>query len=480
MPRRLLPWVAAALLLPASARADNEVDQLKALVQRLEQRVAELEKRDAELEKRNTRIDKGLESETLSENEPSLTARLKAVEYQSAGMVKAARTVESLEGIKAGLSLTTVAQLPNGVPAGAPAEHSELNYRGDVYVGLPLDNIGDTTQQLFGTFRFGQGTGLNDLVAYSKPNASAFRVLSTKPDDSVAVLGQAWYQAQIPLPFGGFKPRSRESLEINFGKMDPFVFFDQNAAANDETRQFLNTAFVHNPLLDAGGDIGVDANGFSPGFRVSYHNFSAKPESWRLSFGVFGAGEGANYSRAFSSPLMIAQAEREERLFEGLAGNYRAYYWRNGQGPDFTGIAALHTGFGLSLDQRYGDAITLFSRYGHELSGQVRFDRALTLGAEFGGSYWQRAADAVGVALGWMRTSGAFAAASPTLDANGDGIPDYGFAASGYESVLELYYRYRIAKQFELSPNFQYIAAPSGNQDAAAVKILGLRAQLTY
>jgi high affinity Mn2+ porin len=473
MPRRMLPWVAAALLLPASARADSEVDQLKALVQRLERRVAELEKS-------NTRIEKSLETETLSEKEPSLTARLKAVEYQSAGMVKAARTVESLEGIKAGLSLTTVAQHPSGVPAGAPAEHSELNYRGDVYVGLPLDNIGDTTQQLFGTFRFGQGTGLNDLQAYSKPNASAFRVLSTKPDDSVAVLGQAWYQAQIPLPFGGFKPRSRESLEINFGKTDPFVFFDQNAAANDETRQFLNTAFVHNPLLDAGGDIGVDANGFSPGFRVSYHNFSAKPESWRLSLGVFGAGQGANYSRAFSSPLMIAQAEREVRLFEGLAGNYRAYYWRNGQGPDFTGLPARHAGFGLSLDQRYGDAVTLFGRYGQQLSGQVRFDRTLTLGAELGGSYWQRAADAIGAALGWMRTSSAFAAASPTLDANGDGIPDYGFAASGYESVLELYYRYRIAKQFELSPSFQYIAAPSGNQDAAAVKILGLRAQLTY
>jgi high affinity Mn2+ porin len=461
---RLLPWLAASLMLPSAALADTEVEQLKQLVKRLEQRVAELEKRDA-------RIDKGLETDTLSENEPDLTARLKALEHQSVSTLKAARTVESLEGIKVGASLTTVAQHPGGLPAGSAANQSELNYRGDVFVGLPLEHIGDTEQQLFAQFRFGQGSGLNDLAAFSRPNASAFRVLSTKPDDSVAVLGQAWYQASIPLPFGGFKPRSRETLELNFGKMDPFVFFDQNAAANDETRQFLNTAFVHNPLLDAGGDIGVDANGFSPGFRVSYLNRRDDPESWRLSLGVFGAGDGANYSRFFSSPLVIAQAERSLKLFEGLTGNYRAYYWRNGQATDLTGLVERHSGVGLSFDQRYGDAVTLFGRYGRQISGAVRFDRALTLGAELGGAYWQRGADAVGVALGRLRTSAGFAAASLALDA---------YAASGAERVLELYYRYRVSKQFELSPHFQYISAPAGNQDASAVGIVGLRAQLNY
>ncbi|MFZ1909722.1 MAG: carbohydrate porin [Burkholderiales bacterium] len=460
----LLPLLAASLMLPGVAFGDTEVEQLKQLVKRLEQRVQELERRDAH-------IDKGLDTDTLSENEPELTARLKALEHQSVSTLKAARTVESLEGIKVGASLTTVAQHPGGHPAGSAANQSELNYRGDVFVGLPLEHIGDAEQQLFAQFRFGQGNGLNDLAAFSHPNASAFRVLSTKADDSVAVLGQAWYQASIPLPLAGFKPRSHETLELNFGKMDPFVFFDQNAAANDETRQFLNTAFVHNPLLDAAGDIGVDANGFSPGFRVSYLNRRDNPETWRLSLGVFGAGEGANYSRFFSSPLVIAQAERSLKLFEGLTGNYRAYYWRNGQAADLSGLVERHSGVGLSVDQRYGDAVTLFGRYGHQVSGDVRFGRALTLGAELGGSYWQRGADAVGVALGWLRTSPEFAAASLALDA---------YAASGAERVLELYYRYRIGKQFELTPDLQYIAAPAGNQDAAAVSVLGLRAQVTY
>lgn len=54
------------------------------------------------------------------------------------------------------------------------------------------------------------------------------------------------------------------------------------------------------------------------------------------------------------------------------------------------------------------------------------------------------------------------------------------FAAGGNERVTELYYRYRINKQFELSPDFQYIGAPGDNQVAAAVKIYGLRAQLGF
>lgn len=500
--RRGAPWLlATALLAPGAAFPDTADEPLRRMLERLEKRVADLEKRRAapeqcnaeleqrlasqpvsapgaalerrvdSLEKRVARIDEGLARDTISENEPELTSRLKALESQTLGILKTARTVESLQGISVGASLTTVAQDPNGLPAGSPSNHGELNYRGDVFVGLPLAKLGDTNQKLFAQFRFGQGSGLNDLATYSHPNASAFRVLSTRPDDSVAVLGQAWYQASVPLPVGGFKPRSRETLEINFGKMDPFVFFDQNATANDETRQFLNTVFVHNPQLDAGGDIGVDANGFAPGFRASYRNTRNQPEPWRLSLGVFGAGSGANYTRFFSSPLVIAQAERELRLFQGLAGNYRLYYWQNGQAPSFTGEAEHHSGIGISADQRYGAYATVFARYGHQLSGDVRFDRSLTTGAELGGSYWNGAGDALGVALGWLRTGAAYAASSLGIS---------GYAASGYERVAELYYRFRISKQFELSPDLQYISAPGGNQDASPVGIVGLRAQLSY
>ncbi|MFZ5583494.1 MAG: carbohydrate porin [Pseudomonadota bacterium] len=487
----------------APQAAGNQAELLK-LLERMNERLEKLEKRNAELEKQaqaapatkaspaleqriktleeqNARITKGLDSDDISQYEPEITARLKAVEFQSLDMLKAARTVESLDGITAGISLTTVAQRPSGLPSGDSNGNSQLNYRGDVFVTLPLANIGDTESHIFAQFRLGQGQGLNGMSSYAKPNASAFRVQSGNPDDSVAVLGQAWYQATIPLPFGGYKPRSREKLEINFGKMDPFVFFDQNAAANDETRQFLNTVFVHNPLLDAGGDIGVDANGFSPGFRVSYYNETQKPETWRFSLGVFGAGaNGSTYTRSFSSPMVIAQMETQRKFFGGLTGNYRAYYWRNGQAVSFAGIQESHSGLGVSADQRIGDAVTVFGRYGQQISGNVRFDKALTLGAELGGSYWDRGGDSLGLAFGLLRTSKEFSGESSFVDADGDGIPDYNFNASGAERVAEVYYRYRINKQFELSPDLQYLGRPGGDATAKAIKVLGMRAQLTF
>lgn len=477
--------VGSAQAAPSQAELIKILEKLNQRVERLEQRNAELErdlrasgtqqrqagttangdveKRVQALEQQQESIVRSLESDNISETEPELATRLKAVESQAQSALSAARKIDVLNGVSAGLNISTIAQRSSSTG-------SQLSYRGDAYVSLPLDSIGDIQQKVFAQFRLGQGAGLNDqLPSYSVPNATAFQLGSLPNDDSVAVLAQAWYQADIPLPRGGFAPRSKQMLEFNFGKMDPFVFFDQNAAAGDETRQFLNAAFVHNPLLDAGGDIGVDANGFTPGLRLSYYNFESKPQTWRVSLGVFGAGaRGSNYQRSLTQPLVLLQAETEQRFLGGLAGNYRIYAWRNPQADTFdtsVGTPERHTGWGISADQRIGDGVTLFGRYGHQMQGHVRFDRALTLGAEVNGSYWNRGGDSIGLAAGLLKSSQEYR----------------DFAAVGdSEKIAELYYRYRISRQFDLSPSFQYVGNPGGDTTADSVKILGLRAQLTY
>lgn len=487
-------YCSTASAFAATSEADlaRLLEQLKTRVDRLEQRNADLERELAnsraqkpsdqtpaarEIEQRvqalelnQTRVSEGLARDTISENEPDLTARLKAVEAQAQGMQSAARKIDGLDDVSTGLSLTTVAQKPFGTNS----RNSQLNYRADAFVNLPLGNVGDIEQRVFAQLRLGQGAGLSDLPAYSNANSSAFQMQGgLRPDDSVALLAQAWYQASIALPLGGFKPRSKQTLELNFGKMDPFLFFDQNAVAGDETRQFLNSAFVHNPLLDAGGDIGTDANGFAPGMRVSYYDFSDKLETWRLSAGIFGVGEkGSNYQNSLSAPLLMLQAESEQRLFGGLLGNYRIYAWSNPQSTSFgnpEGGSERHSGWGISADQRIGDGLTLFARYGRQVQGNVRFDQALTLGTEVNGSYWKRGGDSLGLAAGLLKTSQEY------RDSSAATTP-----ASGAERVWELYYRFRINKQFELSPNIQYIGNPAGDGSAEAIKILGLRAQLTY
>ncbi|MBI2276708.1 MAG: carbohydrate porin [Dechloromonas sp.] len=480
--------VAAGLALPVLAAPDAAtLQKLVERMEKLEARNAELEKEVKALKGESNEIAKGLDSPRLSDSEPELTVRLKAVEKDALNMKKAAKIAEGLEGIKVGASLATVGQHAYGLPKDIENGSSQLNYRADVSVELPLKPLGDIEHKLFAHLRMGQGLGLNAAFTNlghfaSAPNALAFRASGLDPDSSVTILGQAWYQAAIPLPFLGFKPYSRETLELTFGKMDIFGFFDQNAAAGDEAKQFMNSVFVHNPLLDAGGEVGVDANGFQPGFIASYLNYFDKPQPWRVSVGLFGTGErGANYQRSLSSPLLMVQAEKQVKLFGGLTGNYRLYGWNRSQGVDHDGTLAKHTGVGASVDQRIGDGIRLFARYGKLVKGELPFNQAVTAGAEFSGSYWGRGADTIGIAGAWLQSGKAYrgTTANAWLDDNQTQLA-YSFTPQGAEQVAELYYRYRLSPQFELSPDFQYVTNGGGNTDAKSVKVFALRANIAY
>ncbi len=498
--------VAALATMPLQAAAPTQEELLR-LIEKLNARVERLEKRNAELETQQPArglvaqadlerrigvlevqqqdVAKGLDSERISENEPDLTVRIKALEAETAEMKRSARKIDGLDGIKIGASLVTVVQSAASLPPGTADGESQLNYRGDVTVELPLEPIGNVEHKIFGHFRMGQGEGLNNAFARlnafsSAPNAVAFRASGGPPDDSVAILGEAWYQASIPLPLGGHRPQSRETLEFTFGKMDIFGFFDQNTVAGDEAGQFLNSVFVHNPLLDAGGEVGVDANGFQPGFVASYANDKLRPDHWKISAGVFGTGEGANYSRVFTAPLMMVQAEANLSLFGGLRGNYRAYAWHNGQGAQFDGTTSHHAGWGLSIDQRLTDDLYVFGRYGHLSKGDSPFDRALTLGGELKGSLWGRGEDALGLGWGWLRASKQFRANSASVDVDGDGNFDYSYMPDGAEQLMELYYRYHINGQLSLSPDVQFVRHIGADRGASTTKVYGLRATIAY
>lgn len=480
--------VAAGLALPALAAPDAAtLQKLVERMEKLEARNAELEKEVQSLKGESTKLSQALESPRLSEDEPELTVRLKAVEKDALNMKKAAKIAEGLDGIKVGAALATVAQQARGLPDGIENGRSQLNYRADVSVELPLKPLGDIEHKLFAHLRMGQGLGLNAAFSNlghfaSAPNALAFRASGSSPDDSVTILGEAWYQANIPLPFLGFKPYSRETLQLTFGKMDIFGFFDQNAAAGDEAKQFLNSVFVHNPLLDAGREVGVDANGFQPGFVASYLNYVDKTQPWRLSVGLFGAGDrGSNYQHSLSSPLLMVQAEKQLKLFGGLTGNYRIYGWNRSQAADYTGELHKHTGVGASIDQRVGDGIKLFARYGKLVSGELPFNQAMTAGAEFSGSYWNRGADSIGIAGAWLQSGKGYRTSTATayLDDAQSQIA-YSFTPQGAEKLTEIYYRYRLSPQFELSPDFQYVTNGGGNSDAKSVKVFALRANIAY
>lgn len=470
MRRKLIAaLVAAGFALPAMAADDAVLAELKRLWARIEA-----------LEKHNQELEKALATERLSEREPELVTRLKAAESQTLAMQAPLKKLnDALGDIKVTGSLTGVMQKVGAGDTARGAEESRASYRGDVTVTLPGGKMGDAEGKIFGHFRFGQGSGIGLRPTYtSTANTTAFQT-NAGGDDSFAILAQGWYQMKIPLTDDGVKANAREAIYVTAGKIDPFVFFDQNAAADDESAKFLNNVFVHNPLLDSGGDIRADRYGFAPGAIVKYENARQKGGEWALSLGAFGSGPGANFSGSQSRPLLIAQAETAMRI-NYLPGNYRVYLWRQGRASNYDQIERLHAGLGASVDQKIGDHLTAFGRYGHQLKGKNRFDRALTLGMELDGSAWSRAADGLGLAFGTLRTGKDFRNDSPTIDANGDGIPDFGYQASGSEKQLELYYRYKLNGNVELTPDFQMIRQPGGNASAPTVKVLGLRAKVGF
>lgn len=470
--KRKLIATALAAAIATPALAADDMAALKAELKRLAERIESLERHNKEMEQ-------ALATERLSEKEPEIATRLKAVEFQTLSMQKQARQIEALDGITVGASLTGVVQKVGAGGTASGIDETRASYRGDISVTLPGGKMGNSEGKIFTHFRFGQGTGVGLRPTYtSGANTTGFQT-NAGADDSFGILAQAWYQFKMPLTDDGLKLNAREHLHLTAGKIDPFVFFDQNSAADDESAKFMNNVFVHNPLLDSGGGVRADAYGFAPGLIAQYVNERQKGSEWSLSLGAFGSGPGANFTGSLAGPFVIAQAETAAR-FNYLPGNYRAYLWHNGRGNGYDRIERQHAGIGFSADQKLSDELNLFGRYGHQLKGKVRFDRALTLGAELAGTRWARAADGLGMAFGALRTSSDFRNDSMSLDANADGVADFGYQASGAEKQMEIYYRFKLSNKIELTPDLQWIRQPGGNASAAAIKVMGLRAKVGF
>ncbi|MEW5769060.1 MAG: carbohydrate porin [Pseudomonadota bacterium] len=466
--------LASLLTTPAWATAD---DALMQEVRRLAERVAQLE---AALDKTAG----GPEGDRMAE----LSDRVEDMENQVLVLKKPGKVEQALEGISVGGALTMVGQrATSGAASGV--EKGQLSYRADLEVDVPGDTLGRLAgfgdSRFFVHLRAGQGAGLEPgheigPTLSATPNSTAFYL--TNAEDASPILAQAWYQLGTSL-----SPRASGALprvEATLGKIDLFGFFDQNDVADDESEGFMNNAFVHNPLLDSGGDIGADSYGFAPGLILGYTSDVNSVNRWKLSLGLFGTGAGAGFQTSFSKPLAIAQAEYGGRVLRDRPGNYRLYAWTNGRATpyanEFDTTEERHSGWGLSVDQEVARHLNLFARYGQSTAGRVKIERALTLGGQLGGYAWGRQNDRVGLAFAWLDPSAAFKAAAPGVDADADGNPDFGFSPDGAERTLELFYAWQVNDTFQLTPSWQWIGRPGGDAGARDVSILGLRAKAAF
>jgi Carboxypeptidase regulatory-like domain len=204
-----------------------------------------------------------------------------------------------------------------------------------------------------------------------------------------------------------------QRLAIIAGRLDLTNYFDHNTAANDETTQFLSDALVNNPALGlAVNGTGVAAvydskNGISAKVGLQQSNNDAT----NLSDSIFTLTEFDYVARPFRLP----------------EGNYRVWYrWDNS-------LESNQTGFGLSIDQKFSPATTIFGRYGQSEAADGH-DRFYSLGVSFKTGIIFNPQDAWGI--GYAQTE---------------------LASGENERLVEGYYNLHLTERLRLAFHLQHV-----------------------
>jgi hypothetical protein len=212
-----------------------------------------------------------------------------------------------------------------------------------------------------------------------------------------------------------------QRLAISAGRLDLTNYFDRNAAANDETTQFISDGLVNNPTLglaaNGAGVVGVfDAkNGFA--FKAGFQQSNT---------------EATNLSQSIYSLAEVDYVARPPGLSEG---NYRVWF-RNDNNTERNRSAV-----GVSIDQKLTPIFGLFGRVGSAEATSGR-DRFYSVGFQIQNGIVFNPLDFWGI--GYAQTS---------LE-NGD-----------RERLAEGYYNFQLSEKLRLSFHVQHVfESPFGEQ----------------
>jgi hypothetical protein len=225
-------------------------------------------------------------------------------------------------------------------------------------------------------------------------------------------------------------------LGLTAGRLDLTNYFDHNAAANDETSQFISDALVNN------GALGLAENG--AGLAVVYDpkgRFTFKAGLQQSSHTA------TNLSDSIYTLTEVGYLTRMPKLGEG---NYRFWYR-----TDNTKGTGYNIGFGTSIDQKFGSQVTLFGRYGESQANPKR-DKFYSGGFQF--------------AQGLAFFPG---------DRWGVGYSKIDPVVGGNEQLVEGYYNFAIAEKFNLSFHVQhFLESDAGAKHGYLVP--GIRLQASF
>lgn len=292
----------------------------------------------------------------------------------------------------------------------------------------------------------GEGEGLlTEIGSFTGINDTTYTT------DGQEMIYEAWYQHKF----------LEEKLSATVGKIDFTNYFDANAIAGCECSQFLASGFVWNPAIEWVAD--------SLGAVIDI----APRENLYFRAGAIGTN---NWEDILSRPFAIAEV--------GLSGewphpgNYRVYSWLNASPHDkwadlTAGISSEDRGWGagFSFDQHVTEDIGLFARVGYQAEDYYSYDLFWSFGGHILGNRWNRPDDALGIAYGAANLSDeykTYEAAQGNDFINKD------------EKHIEVYYRFQVNEKLSISPDFQVLFNPLGDDREDEVYLAAVRGYVAF
>lgn len=431
----IIAALTTALGLVSDAHAQQSPPDPKAMQERidaLEKRLSELES-SAVLSEPETRVRKKevyVDANGVEHDEPVAGAK-KTTTYQRE---TAYRRQAISEKIEEALSAENESKVQIGVDGNivlqalSQTKGEEIEADGHAYELASAD--------LFFTAKLAQNTVFfADLVGFSGSTPDeelvgsplALNGYGARLDDPDEVnLREAWIQTEL----------FDQQLTLIGGRLDLTNYFDTNAVANDETRQFISDPLVVNPML------GLSSNG--AGLTAIYD-----PKGGFVF--TLGAQQSSEDATSLSDSIYtLAQVGYRARPFGLQEGNYRVWYRRDNS------TDTQQDGYGVSVDQKLTPSFTVFARYGRADAGDGS-DQFYSAGFQFQNGWTLNPADAWGL-----------------------GVAKIDLADGRKETLSEVYYNLHLAEKLRLTAHLQYAEETTVGAEKIAYIVPGLRFQASF